>query len=122
MGSSTLLWALGAVGVVFALLNFVVGLFGAGIDSFWIGANLLLGVVLLIAAAVLFVPFGSWIISSFRDGPVMTAEHQEDRLRELRPRLEEILDGTIAYVGKMEPTDPQKVNVDLRSGAIPSKD
>ena len=52
MGSSTLLWALGAVGIVFALLNFAVGLFGAGIDPFWIGANLVLGVVLLVAAAV----------------------------------------------------------------------
>ena len=51
MGSPTLLWALGAVGVVFAILNFVVGLFGAGIDSFWIGTNLTLGVVLLLAAA-----------------------------------------------------------------------
>ena len=51
MGSSTLLWALGAVGVVFAILNLVVGLFGAGIDRFWIGTNLALGVVLLIAAA-----------------------------------------------------------------------
>jgi len=51
MGSATLLWALGAVGVVFAILNFVVGLFGAGIDSFWIGTNLTLGIALLIAAA-----------------------------------------------------------------------
>ena len=52
MGSSTLLWALGAVGVVFGILNFAVGLFGAGIDPFWIGVNLLLGVLLLVAAAV----------------------------------------------------------------------
>jgi ABC-type uncharacterized transport system involved in gliding motility auxiliary subunit len=52
MGSSTLLWALGAVGVLFAILNFVVGLFGAGIDRFWIGTNLTVGVVLLIAAAL----------------------------------------------------------------------
>ncbi|MBW1685282.1 MAG: GldG family protein [Deltaproteobacteria bacterium] len=51
MGSPTLLWALGAVGVVFAILNFMVGLFGAGVDRFWIGTNLTLGVVLLIAAA-----------------------------------------------------------------------
>jgi ABC-type uncharacterized transport system involved in gliding motility auxiliary subunit len=52
MGSSTLLWALGAVGVVFAILNFVVGIFGGVRDDFWIGTNLTLGVLLLIAAAL----------------------------------------------------------------------
>jgi ABC-type uncharacterized transport system involved in gliding motility auxiliary subunit len=51
MGRSSLLWALGLVGIVFALLNFVVGLFGAGFDVFWIGANLLVGAGFLLAAA-----------------------------------------------------------------------
>lgn len=50
-GSSALLWALGLAGIVFAVLNFFVGLLGAGFDTFWIGGNLVAGVILLIAAA-----------------------------------------------------------------------
>ena len=52
MGSTSLLWALGLVGVVFGIANFVVGLFGAGFDRFWIGTNLVLGLALLVVAAV----------------------------------------------------------------------
>jgi ABC-type uncharacterized transport system involved in gliding motility auxiliary subunit len=50
-GFPALLGALGAVGVVFALLNFFVGIFGAVFDPFWIGGNLVVGVLLLVAAA-----------------------------------------------------------------------
>jgi uncharacterized membrane protein YidH (DUF202 family) len=52
-GSSALLWALGLVGIAFAILNFFVGIFEARFDLFWIGANLTAGLVLLFAAAVL---------------------------------------------------------------------
>lgn len=48
--SSGLLLALGLVGVVFALLNFFVGLF-AVYDPFWIGVNLVGGVLLLAVGA-----------------------------------------------------------------------
>jgi ABC-type uncharacterized transport system involved in gliding motility auxiliary subunit len=53
---SSLLWALGIVGVVFALLNFVVAFAGTGfdprgLDVLWIGGNLLVGIVLMLAAA-----------------------------------------------------------------------
>jgi ABC-type uncharacterized transport system involved in gliding motility auxiliary subunit len=51
MGSSSLLWALGLVGVVFGIANFSIGLFGAGFDRLWIGGNLVVGVALLVAAA-----------------------------------------------------------------------
>jgi len=52
MGSSSLLWALGLVGVIFGIANFAVGLFGAGFDQLWIGGNLVVGFVLLVAAAL----------------------------------------------------------------------
>jgi ABC-type uncharacterized transport system involved in gliding motility auxiliary subunit len=52
MRTSSLLWALGGVGIVFGILNFFVGLFGAGFDLFWISGNLVVGVALLVAAAV----------------------------------------------------------------------
>jgi ABC-type uncharacterized transport system involved in gliding motility auxiliary subunit len=45
-GSTGLFLALGLVGVVFALLNFMVGLF-AVFDPFWIGVNLVAGLLLL---------------------------------------------------------------------------
>jgi ABC-type uncharacterized transport system involved in gliding motility auxiliary subunit len=49
---SSLLAALGLVGLLFAFLHVPLGLFGAGLDLFWIGANLVLGVALLAAAAL----------------------------------------------------------------------
>jgi ABC-type uncharacterized transport system involved in gliding motility auxiliary subunit len=58
-GLPSLLAALGLVGVVFAMLNFVVLIFsgGAGVasagDFGWIGGNLALGVILLVSAAML---------------------------------------------------------------------
>lgn len=55
-GLPALLAALGLVGVVFGLLSFLIVLFsGAGLasDLGWIGTNLLVGLVLLIAAATL---------------------------------------------------------------------
>jgi ABC-type uncharacterized transport system involved in gliding motility auxiliary subunit len=58
-GLSSLLGALGLVGVLFALANFVVLLFsgGAGLasagDLIWIGGNLAIGVILLVAAAMI---------------------------------------------------------------------
>lgn len=55
-GLASLLAALGLVGVVFALLSFLVVLFsGAGLSSDfgWMGANLAIGVLLLVSAAVL---------------------------------------------------------------------
>jgi ABC-type uncharacterized transport system involved in gliding motility auxiliary subunit len=53
---SSLLWALGIVGVVFALLNFLVAFAGTGfdprgLDVLWIGGNLLVGIGLMLAAA-----------------------------------------------------------------------
>ena len=56
MRVSSLLWALGTVGVVFALLNFVVAFAGTGfdprgLDVLWIGGNLVAGVGLMLAAA-----------------------------------------------------------------------
>ena len=50
--TSSLLAALGLVGIVFGLLHFLLGLFGAGFDPVWVGANLLGGVVLLVSAAL----------------------------------------------------------------------
>jgi len=47
-----LLGVLGAVGVVFALLDLILALFGAPIDPYWAGGNLTLGLGLLVAAAV----------------------------------------------------------------------
>jgi ABC-type uncharacterized transport system involved in gliding motility auxiliary subunit len=55
-GLPALLGALGLVGVSFALLSFLIVLFsGAGLasDLGWIGGNLVVGVVLLVSAAVL---------------------------------------------------------------------
>jgi ABC-type uncharacterized transport system involved in gliding motility auxiliary subunit len=58
-GLPSLLAALGLVGVVFAILNFVVLIFsgGAGVasagDFGWIGGNLAIGVILLVSAAML---------------------------------------------------------------------
>lgn len=52
MGFASLLGALGAVCVVFALLNLFVGLFAADFDPFWIGGNAVVGVGLLLVAAV----------------------------------------------------------------------
>jgi ABC-type uncharacterized transport system involved in gliding motility auxiliary subunit len=51
--TSSLLAALGLVGVVFGILHFLLALFGAGIDRLWVGGNLLAGVVLLVTAAAL---------------------------------------------------------------------
>jgi len=51
MGRSSLLWALGIVGVVFAILNFFVGIFAQTLDLFWTFGNLVVGVALLLAAA-----------------------------------------------------------------------
>jgi ABC-type uncharacterized transport system involved in gliding motility auxiliary subunit len=51
--TSSLLAALGLVGLVFAVLHFLLGLFGAGFDPLWVGANLVAGVVLLALAAAL---------------------------------------------------------------------
>ena len=56
MGVSSLLFWLGVVGVVFALLNFVVAFAGTGfdprgLDVLWIGGNLLVGIGLMLAAA-----------------------------------------------------------------------
>ncbi len=50
MGYASLLAAFGAVCVVFALLNFFVGLFAADFDPFWIGGNAVVGLGLLMAA------------------------------------------------------------------------
>lgn len=51
MGSASLFWALGAVCVVFALLNLFVGIFVGGLDLFWIWGNLAVGLGLLLTAA-----------------------------------------------------------------------
>jgi len=51
--TSSLLAALGLVGLVFAILHFLLGVFGAGLDLFWVGANLVAGVALLVVAAAL---------------------------------------------------------------------
>lgn len=51
--TSSLLAALGLVGLVFAILHFLLGLFGAGFDPLWVGGNLVAGVVLLVSAAAL---------------------------------------------------------------------
>src|SRR5262245_5046428 len=50
---SPLLAALGLVFVVFAILHFLLGLFGAGFEPLWVGANLVIGVGLLVTAAAL---------------------------------------------------------------------
>ena len=52
MGFASLLGALGAVCVLFALLNLFVGLFAADLDPFWIGGNAVAGLGLLVAAAL----------------------------------------------------------------------
>ncbi|TFG98342.1 MAG: hypothetical protein E4H11_00605 [Myxococcales bacterium] len=49
--TSSLLGALGLVGLVFAILHFLLGLFGAGFDPLWVGGNLVAGIALLISAA-----------------------------------------------------------------------
>jgi ABC-type uncharacterized transport system involved in gliding motility auxiliary subunit len=51
--TSSLLAALGLVGIVFGLLHFGLALFGAGFSPLWVGANLVGGVVLLAAAAAM---------------------------------------------------------------------
>ncbi len=51
--TSSLLAALGLVGLVFAILHFLLGLFGAGLDPLWVGINLVAGVGLLVSAAAL---------------------------------------------------------------------
>jgi len=51
--TSSLLAALGLVGLVFAILHFLLGLFGAGFDPLWVGGNLVAGAALLVSAAVL---------------------------------------------------------------------
>ena len=52
MGSYSILWSLGLVFVVFGILNIGIGLFGAGFDRLWIGGNLIIGLLLLVTAAV----------------------------------------------------------------------
>jgi ABC-type uncharacterized transport system involved in gliding motility auxiliary subunit len=51
--TSSLLAALGLVGIVFALLHFLLGLFGAGFDPLWVGVNLVAGAGLLVSSAVM---------------------------------------------------------------------
>jgi len=51
-GTPALLGALGLVALVFGFLNLLVGLFGAGIDPFWVGGNLAVGALLLVVAGV----------------------------------------------------------------------
>jgi ABC-type uncharacterized transport system involved in gliding motility auxiliary subunit len=51
--TSTLFAALGLVGLVFAILHFLLGLFGAGFDPLWVGGNLVVGVALLVSAAAM---------------------------------------------------------------------
>jgi ABC-type uncharacterized transport system involved in gliding motility auxiliary subunit len=51
--TSSLLAALGLVGLVFGILHFLLGLLGAGLDPLWVGGNLVAGVVLLVSAALL---------------------------------------------------------------------
>jgi ABC-type uncharacterized transport system involved in gliding motility auxiliary subunit len=48
-----LLGALGLIGIVFGLLNYVLALFGAGLDVVWIGSNLAVGLALLGTAVAL---------------------------------------------------------------------
>jgi ABC-type uncharacterized transport system involved in gliding motility auxiliary subunit len=48
-----LLGALGLVGIVFGLLNYLLALFGAGLDVVWIGGNLVTGLALLGTAVAL---------------------------------------------------------------------
>ncbi len=52
-GVPGLLGALGFVGVIFALLHFFLGVFGTGLDMFWVGLNLGVGALLLVIAALL---------------------------------------------------------------------
>ncbi len=52
MGSYSILWALGLVFVVFGILNIGIGAFEGVFDTFWIGGNLIVGLLLLVAAAV----------------------------------------------------------------------
>jgi ABC-type uncharacterized transport system involved in gliding motility auxiliary subunit len=49
-GIPALLGALGLVALVFGFLNLIVGAVGAGIDPFWVGGNLAIGALLLVAA------------------------------------------------------------------------
>jgi ABC-type uncharacterized transport system involved in gliding motility auxiliary subunit len=51
-GLSSLLGALGLVAVVFGLLNLLVGAVQGVIDPFWVGGNLVAGVLLLLVAGV----------------------------------------------------------------------
>ncbi|MDH3211286.1 MAG: GldG family protein [Myxococcales bacterium] len=52
-GSAALLGALGTVGIVFGLLSFLLAMLGAPSDPFWIGANLVVGFVLIGISAAL---------------------------------------------------------------------
>ncbi len=52
-GNAALIGALGLVGVVFGLLSFLLALFGAPSDPFWIGANLVGGLLLLAGAGAM---------------------------------------------------------------------
>ncbi len=53
IGLPTIFASLGAIGIVFALLNLMIGLFGAGFDMRWITGNFGVGLVLLIVAAAM---------------------------------------------------------------------
>lgn len=52
-GNAALIGAFGLVGVVFGLLSFLLALFGAPSDPFWIGANLVGGLLLLVGAGAM---------------------------------------------------------------------
>ena len=51
-GTPALLGALGLVALIFGFLNLVVGLFGAGIDPYWVGGNFVVGALLLVVAGL----------------------------------------------------------------------
>jgi ABC-type uncharacterized transport system involved in gliding motility auxiliary subunit len=52
-GLPALLGALGLIGILFGLLNYMLALFGAGLDVVWIGGNLVAGLALLGTAVAL---------------------------------------------------------------------
>src|SRR5262245_9606266 len=52
-GIPALLGALGLVALGFGLLSFVLAIFGAPTDPWWIGANVVVGIVLLGATAAM---------------------------------------------------------------------